>query len=168
MLTQCPRRFSYDSWLSLKSWDMPARNDFLFQRGKEKKWGQGESDSQNASHFLAKVTSLIAGNTIQIRGTLQGHQSGGVKPDYFFVFHFWSDVRRGLDTAYPPTHLFFLSQRFTRLQPRNAWKKTNSWRLGKEMLVGVCVCEHTHTKGRREAPRGGKKWTFCPLRESAC
>lgn len=65
--------------------------------------------------------------------------------------------------AHPPI-FFFLSQRFTRLQPRNAWKKTNSWRLGKEMLVGVCVCEHTH-KGRREAPRGGKKWTFCPLRE---
>lgn len=125
-----------------------------------KKWGQEECDSQNASHFWAKVTSLIAGNTIQISASLQGHQSGGVNPDYFFVFPFWNDARRGLDTAYPPTHLFSLSCCFTRLQLRNAWKKTNSWGLGKEMLAGVRVCKHIR-KVREKLHRGGNKWTFC-------
>lgn len=31
----------------------------------------------------------------------------GVNPDYFFVFPFWNDARRGFDTAYPPTHPSF-------------------------------------------------------------
>lgn len=142
MLTQCPRCFSYGSWLSLKSWDMPARNDFLFQRG-EKKMGAGGVRFPKCLTFLGKgyVTDSRKYHSNQRPSSRPPVR--GCEPRVFLCVPFLEWCEEGTWHRLPTHPSFFLSQRFTRLQPRNAWKKTNSWGLGKEMLVGVCVCEHT-------------------------
>lgn len=145
--------------LNLRCWEMPARKDFLFQKVGVGWRGGGAAAGvrlQKCLTFLGKsyVTDSRKYHSNQpppsSRPTLRG-----CEPSLFLcASSFWSEVRNGPDPS------LLLSRCFARQPLRNAWKKTNSWGFGKEMLAGARVCKHTQCG--REALLRWKLMHFLP------